>query len=48
MVRKESKRFPSEFVEKVTPVNADWLLIADSQDSDKLKKITRANVKGDK
>jgi len=40
------KKFPIEFVEKVTPVNNDMLLIADSADSNKVKKIKYSNLKG--
>ena len=42
------KQFPDEIVEKVTPVNNDWLPIADSADSDRVKKIRYSNVKGEK
>jgi len=43
-----TKKFPIEFVEKVTPANNDMLLIADSADSNKVKKIKYSNVKGAK
>lgn len=44
----DQKKFPIEFVEKTTPVNNDLLLIADSADSNKVKKIKYSNVKGAK
>jgi len=39
-------KFPTDFVTKSSPVNADLLMIADSADSNKLKKITYSNLKG--
>lgn len=43
-----TKKFPTEFVEKATPVSDDLLFIADSADSNKVKKIKYSNVKGTK
>jgi len=44
----ESERFPQQTTQKVTPVDTDWIPIADSQANNALKKITRADIKGDK
>ena len=39
-----TRKFPSQFTQKVTPVNADKLMIADSANSDIVKYITFADV----
>ncbi len=44
----EEKYFPTQFVEKTSPSNDDYLVIADSTDSNKVKKIKFSQTKWDK
>lgn len=39
--------FPTDYDEKITFATNDYSLIADSEDSNKLKKIKKATMKGD-
>ena len=39
--------FPSDYTEKTSPVTNDYMLLADSADSNKIKKIKFSAAKGD-
>lgn len=40
-----NKAFPQDFTAKTTPVDADLLLIADSEDNNEAKKVTMTQLK---